>query len=129
MVKALAHWLIFAVLVPLLPLTYVAFHLAIKGDAVELTALVSHGELLLVAAVLSARGVGEALTAGARSPVRIVAGGLAFIVYGLASYCYAVVADQPPDSQALPHVIRVVSLWLYGAAVAAGASCIAVREA
>jgi len=131
MTQRLLHWLIFSVAMALLPIVFTALSLKTRGNAIELTLLVKHGELLIVAAALSASGVGEILLA--RSPTsltRTVVGGAALGILGLASFYFAdVSAGYRSGEQLRVDVIRDTSLWLFGFSVLTGGSCVALREA
>ncbi len=131
MIQKLLNWLIFSVAMALLPIVFTALSLRTRGNAVDFATLVSHGELLIVAAALSARGVGEILLA--RSPnslTRTIVGGAALVILGLASLYFADVAAGHRSGDRLQiDVIRDTSLWLFGFSVATGGSCIALREA
>jgi hypothetical protein len=59
MVNRIVHWLIFSVVMALLPLIFNSLSLATIGNLLNLSLLLSHGGLLIVSATLSASGIGE----------------------------------------------------------------------
>jgi len=92
---------------------------------------VARGELVLIAAAITAAAVGELFGAGTNrfEIPKLFAGGAAIVILILASLYFADVsavhqAGQKPDLA----VVRTVSSWLFLFAVASSGSCVALAE-
>ena len=83
--------------------------------------LISHGELLLPCAGVSAASIGELFGSHAgRSLLAIISGGSATFVLMVACFYYAIVTSATPGVELDPGVISGASLALFFAAVLSG---------
>jgi len=126
----LIKWLIFSVALALLPLAFNYLHLLSHTKVPTLEALLGQGELLLIAAGISAAAIGSLIGSGTDwFLAKILAGGGSVFVLGLASLYYADVSAVHSDAQLDLHVVVTSSAWFFRFAVAAGAACVAMEEA
>src|SRR5712691_3769846 len=86
MAEKLTRWFVFGVVIASLPVLFNVFHVAIRGGAATIDTLTGRGELLLVAAAISAAAVGDLVGSGPNlRPGKILAGGGAVMVLFAAS--------------------------------------------
>ncbi len=87
-------WLFFSVLFALLPLAFNGGVLLVQGLQVNLTQLLSKGELLIVCAGIAAGATGEVLTSNInRRLTRILATSSCIIILALASFIFAYISS------------------------------------
>lgn len=130
MAEKLAKWLIFSVILALLPFAFNYLRLASRGVDPTMAKLLGGGELLLVAAGISAAAVGDLIGSGAdRRLAKLFAGGGSIVVLCLASLHFADVAA----ARAAPTFDASVVVWssqmLFAFAVLGGGGCVALAEA
>lgn len=92
--EKLVRWCIFSVLLALVPIAFTALRLSTRTDSPPLAESVVHvlarGDLLLIAALLSARASGEILGSGASYRVlKLIANGGATIILLFAALYFA----------------------------------------
>ena len=125
----LAKWLVFSVLLGLLPIAFNYLRVLTRSGDPTLESLLGKGELLLIAASISAAALGHLIGSGKDWMVaKIFAGGGAVIVLGLASLYFADIAAAHVSQQLNPGVIAGSSQLFFLFAVLAGAGCIALEE-
>jgi hypothetical protein len=126
----LARWLLFGVLMALLPLAYNLLHVVTRGGKASVENLTGHGELLLVAAAISAAAIGELVASGPKAPIgKIVSGGGALLVLGFASLYFADVAwAEKTGEKLLASVVCNTSVVLFASAFVASLACVALSE-
>ncbi|MBN4056090.1 hypothetical protein JYT20_00040 [Rhodothermus sp. AH-315-K08] len=125
----LVKWLIFSVVLALLPIAFNAIHVLTRSGDPTLENLLGGGELLLVAAAISAASIGYLVPGGKDRPVRrIVAAGGAVIVLVMTSYYFADIAAAPVSPPLDTSVITLLSGLFFLFAVLAGAGCVALEE-
>jgi hypothetical protein len=92
--QKLARWIFFGALVSLLPLVFTYLDLNVRGQAVSLEKLIGNGELLVIVWVLSASAIGELIGSPDAQPMlKIVFGGLTFIVIIMAALFFSSIAE------------------------------------
>ena len=134
MLQAFIQWLIFSVVIALLPLLCNLLRDIRKGDGIALVRLFSHGELLLVSAAISASSLGHLF--GAKNPsnvlLNILAGGAGVGVLMVASFWFADVSaacHSNPTESIDSKAICVGSIIVFVCAVAASSSCVLLGKA
>lgn len=123
--EALIRWLIFSVLLGLLPIAASLLRLLTRGDAPSVASLIAHGELLLPTASISAAAIGELLgSEGRRRTLGLISGGVATLVLMLSCFYYAEVTGAVPGVRPLDStIVSGISFSFYLCAVVAGAAC------
>ena len=126
----LAKWLIFSVLLALLPLAYNYLHVLTRNGSPSLDVLLGKGELLLVAASISAAAVGSLIGGSKKWLIaKVFAGGGSVLLLGLASLYYVDVAVPTPGVTLNASVVAKASLLFFAFSVVSGAGCVALEEA
>jgi len=106
----LTVWVLFGVIIALLPLIAVGIKDAMSAEGFHLCNVLVDGELFVVSAVLAAGALGELLGAAYRTGLGLVvvfAGFGCFATFAGNMMCYMVVADS------LPGAVVEVSVWLF----------------
>src|SRR5438552_14247126 len=108
--EKLVKWFFFGVIVATMPVWFAMIGRLFDGKPVVPVDLFGHGELLLFASTVSARGVGELIGGGERHRVkRVLCGSFALLVVLLAAGSLTQIARaQTLDT----HAVMTVSLWL-----------------
>ena len=120
-------WLVFGVLIGLLPLMRPLSRDFLTDDGVSLDLVFGHGELFIVAAVIAAGAMGEISLAGLRlhdGLQPMVALGGCFICFVLNTAAYWSVGQDGGADPLSPHRISVISLLLFGLTLLASGPCI-----
>ena len=134
MSEKLIRWIIFSVLMALVPLLVDVLWIVTRGGTEALTSVLARGELLLITAALCAASVGELFGSGNdRRSRKVISGGAALLILLVSalyfvhvSEAYAHVSEayvgkeRPPDVG----VIRTISILLYTSAVVSSGSCV-----
>lgn len=127
--EKLVKWLFFSVFLALLPLAFNAFGLLFQSQDLTLDGLLQNGELLLVAASLSAAAIGELIGSGPnRRLAKIVSGGGAVLVLCMASFFFAIVASTTNNENADVSFVAWTSVVFFVCAIFAGGSCLSLAE-
>ena len=130
----LMRWLIFSVVLALVPLAFTALRLSTRGDSPSLlTCLlraISRGELLLIAAILCGRSSGELVGSGTsyRISKTISAGGAVILLMLAALYFADVTAAQLSGQHIEAALVQKVSLILFVCGLFCSASCLTLAE-
>jgi hypothetical protein len=121
-----ARWLVFGVVIALLPLGFKYVVGLTDGPPPSTTTLLAHGELLLVSVAVAAAAVGELIGRGRRRVVfKLLAGGGCVATILFSSLYFAVVSER---TVAHPEVVARMSMLLFGLTIVASGSCIALAE-
>lgn len=124
------RWLIFGVLIALLPLLFSLVSRRNDGQNFAVAAMLGRGELLLVIAGLCSAACGEIIGTGREWPaLKIAAGGSALVILSLATSSYAHIATRIAGN--FPVAVETIchdSLWLYAAGFLASAGCVVLAE-
>ncbi len=126
----LSRWLIFGVVVALLPLIATYVSRRTDGLVPAWTELLGRGELFLVCAGVCSAAYGEVLgTGGGLRAWKIVAGGICLMVLLVSSLVYAHIVER--ISSSAPIAMEAIchdSLYLYLIGVAASTACVVLAE-
>lgn len=119
--EKMTRWLIFSVLVSLMPL--VTSYLSLQLDRrTGLHVLTARGELLLISTTIASAAVGE-LIAGGRNKAtpKLLAGGSCILLVLLSSLFFAALQAR---HNADPHSILHTSAWLFAGTLLASSSSV-----
>ena len=127
----LIRWAIFSALISLLPLWFNYLVMRINGFSPPLKDLISHGELLLITAGLSAAAVGKVIASGRNYANRkFLAAGGCLIVLLTSSFYFAYISSLYKSAEILDiNFIAHISLVLYFSAIFSSAACVRLSEA
>ena len=123
-------WLIFGVLLALVPLAAGWLFKLIFGGNTSLEALTSQGELLLITAGLCAAGVGSLIGSGEDlKKAKIVSGGLSIVILLLSAIVFSFISNPgvltvKPDT----NVVLQASIWIYICAFLSSGACAYLSE-
>jgi hypothetical protein len=125
-----ARWLIFGVLLALVPLLFSWATRQLRAQPSSLDVLLANGELFLVTAALAGAAIGELLgvARASRQPFwEIVAGGCCLIVVVLSAHLFADISAIRATAATIdPARVSSWSLWLYCIGLVASGSSIAI---
>ena len=128
MLVALIQWLIFSVVIALLPLLFNLLRDIVRSHGISLVRLFSHGELLIVSAAISASSLGHLFCATKPSSIpNMVAGGACVVVLLIASFLFADISAAWHSNPAVSlnsKAICIGSIIVFGCAVVASTSCV-----
>ncbi len=130
----LLRWLLFGVIIALIPFIARGVMCIYHKDAFDMSKLLSHGELLLVSVALSARGLGDVITEGAqpRKKRRMVVGGISAILIFLSTFFFADInaawngGGTPPNFDF--HNVLAISICVYIATFICSGCAVILRE-
>ena len=125
-----ARWLIFGVLLALVPLIFSWAAREMRPQPSGLDVVLANGELFLVTAAISGAAGGElvGVVRTTRQPFwEIVAGGCCLIVVVLSAHLFADISAVRATAATIdPARVSTWSLWLYGIGLVASGSSIAI---
>lgn len=123
----LLRWLIFSVILALLPLVFNYLHVVTRGGAPTFDVLLGQGQLLLVVAAISGSALGNLFGSGKNwLGGKMVAGGGSLCILALSSYYFADITAA--SSNLNFHFIAISSLAFFACAVGSAAGCVALAE-
>lgn len=141
MAARLTRWLIFSVIVAMVPLAFDYFARMTDGsEAPKLAAIVSKGELLLISAAIAAAAIGEIIgRPGKRAVAELVATGACVVTFFFASLYYANVSvlqrqysrealSQQQEQQPKEEVIFRTSVVLFIFTLISSAGCMVLSK-
>ena len=125
----LIRWMIFGVLIALVPLTFSYVALFMKG-APNLAKVLGNGELLIVISAFCAGGVGELLGSGEEYPIaKTVAGGFTLLVLIMSALVFVSVVDSKLAGAAYhENTVATVSYVMFAFGFISCASCVGLSE-
>lgn len=132
--ERIVRWFFFSVLLALVPLVFAALRFYTRAPSVPLTESFAHilgrGDLLLIAAILSARASGELIgSTPTYRAFKVIASGSAVLILLFAALYFAdVTAAHLAGNQLDVLVVRYTSMYIFAAAVVCSASCVALAE-
>lgn len=133
MFDKLLSWVIFSVLLALIPIIFSAFPKKLRGYSVEFAQLIENGELLIVSAALCAGAVGELINSISKySSYNIVVTGSTILLLFISAMAYAAIDSARYDiyrSQLDSVLISRVSLLIFCLSVISSGACIAIGRA
>jgi hypothetical protein len=131
----LVAWLIFAVIIGVLPLARPVSRDFLAGSDVDLDSVFGSGELFIVSGLLAAGAIGEIALGGLRgedSLAPLIALGACFMCFALNTLAYWSIGVGASGNVELSNSVSTKSLQMFVATLAACASCVwigAVRRA
>ena len=130
MVEKIVRFLI-TVAVSLTPIAFNALRMLTRGQPLTLEALCGRGEILLVAAAISASAIGELFASGADKRLRkLLAGGSTIIILLLTSFWFADISGAALSGEEIDlQMITMGSVIMLVLSAIGGASCVALSEA
>ncbi len=131
MAEKMVRWVIFSVVIALLPIIFNYLSMLTKGLPTSLEIVISRGELLIVSAAINAAAIGELFGSGTtnkRIP-KIIAGGVCVIILLLTSLWFAdivatILLNKPVESR----IIMLGSVAAFLSTVLASGSSVALSE-
>ena len=126
----LLKWLIFSVVIALLPIIFYSLQLLTRGLSPTLELVTSKGELLLISTAMAAGALGELITSQSDKKIfKIIAGGGSVIILLICSLYYADVASCILTNQAIQaEVVSRISIIGYCFSFISSGSCIFIAE-
>ncbi len=130
MTEKVLRWMIFSVVLALIPLLANALITVTFGASLTLTGMLEHGELLLIAAALSAAGAGELFgTSNTNKLKKITAGGGSILILLSAAIYFASISSAASMGALIDiSMVSIVSIVFYVCALIASFSCVALSE-
>jgi len=130
--ERIVDWLIFGVVLTLLPFLAVIFLDVDRNTSPKPASLFGHGELLIVAAVIAAGAIGELTLTRKRSSRRVsrrITLGFCIVIFGATTLWFAdisalILAKQPPQ----PQTVAMGSIIIFAFTVIAGLSSLLLSE-
>ena len=129
-IKKLTLWILFNVLVALLPFVFRYLGATFSGRLANWENILSDGELLLVAAAVASGALGDLIASNQEDVLpRLVVGGFCLLSLLLSSLCYAFVKALGDLAIGLnPVAIYQWSLIIFISAFTTGTGCVILSE-
>jgi hypothetical protein len=123
------RWLIFGVVVALVPIGYSYLNLILKDKSPTLAGVIGDGGLLLIISAICAGALGEVIGSGADwAFFKIISSGGAIITLLLSSLLFASVFEGRLVSHFDEESIANASIWVFILGMFPCAACIALSE-
>ncbi len=123
--RKLHQWIIFSVAAALLPIFVNAYRAVVNGGSFFNYDIISHGELVLVCAAVSAEAIGDLVMSGkTKGSWNMYSLGTCLMVFFLSSAVFVIAESQPRR----PDLIALTSVVMFVLTLLAGASCKALAE-
>ena len=128
--QKIIRWVIFSVIVALLPIIFNGLVLLTKGNLFEIETLTGRGELLLIAAAMAASAIGELIASGkTMASIKLIAGGCCLIVLSMASLYFAHVSYALMAKEFVDYlIVSKISINLYVASIVSSSCCIILAD-
>ena len=126
----LTRWLIFSVLMALLPLLRNFLRLTSEGNFISFYQLTPNGELLLIGAAISAAAIGELFGNGGKMKLfKIIAGGLSMIMVILNSNYFNDISITNTNGNSIQaDVVSYTTIVLFFISIVSSGCCVALSE-
>ena len=126
--RKLVRWLVYTVVIALVPLLFTLLNLATYSKTVNLKAITEHGEMLLIASALGAGAIGEMFTAKVRLsfPQELCVGATLILVI-VSSMWFASIASGAGSVNL--NVVSFGSLTLLICVICSSGGCVYLSEA
>lgn len=122
----LARWVIFSVMIALLPLLFTYIYFLTINKLITLEALLARGELLLISVALAADAMGGLIASGKERPIlKIMSGGGCLVSAFFASLYFAAVSSNTGVNASW---VFWTSVIIFVLVLIAGASCKLLAE-
>jgi hypothetical protein len=126
----MVRWLIFGVVISLLPLGLTYFDLRMNAKPVAVVTVIGNGELFVIVWVLSAGAIGELFGSGNRfAALKAVCGGITLIAILAAGHAFASVTEARAAQMVLDDAYVVkqsINLFLFS--LVPSMACVAMSE-
>jgi hypothetical protein len=127
-----AYWLIFSVLVALLPIVFNMGKAYFYGEPVILSSLLKNGELLIISVAIGADALGRIIEGGSNQNIlklpRIVATGSCLCLVILSSLFFSLISTDFGNSPVDPERTSTVSMTIFFLTIITGGSCLYLSE-
>ena len=130
MFNRLIRWCVFSVVIATLPIVFNYLIMVTRGAEATIITLTSRGELLLLAAGMTASAVGEIIGSGSNLlKLKIIAGGGCVIILMLAALYFAHVSAELNAGRTIQlSVVSNMSVLMFVFGIISSGSCIAIVE-
>jgi hypothetical protein len=128
----LARWLIFTVMVALVPVLYTVLNRLTFSKRVSLATVTAHGELLLIATAIGGSAIGELIGSGTRKRRvhKITCAGVCLVAIMMSTSWFADIASaQEANVLMNPTLVGYGSLTMIILMLLAGVGCVVLSEA
>jgi uncharacterized membrane protein len=129
--EKLLRWALFGVIFALLPITFNFLSAVTRNQAIAVSSLASHGELLLISVSISAAAAGELFgrEEGHMRSFRLFVVGMSFIIVCVASLWFADIASAVRTNEAINEgAVAVGSGIIFLSSIMTAGCCIALSE-
>ena len=128
--EKVVRWLLFGVGIAIVPICLNYLTLSGRGVSPSFTMLISRGELLLVAAVISAEAISRLIGSEKKRGIRkvLAGGGCIIILFLCAGWFASISADLATGNHVDAQVVTYNSIWMFMFALISGGSCVALEE-
>ena len=131
MSEKLVRWIIFGVIIGLLPILFDVIRNLTRGQQLRFNQISSRGELLLVSAVISASAIGELIASGNSLIVaKLVSGGSCVVMLFFSSLCFADISSELSNdpSSLIPNIVSKLSFIVFFWTVVVSGISVALGE-
>ena len=130
MVDKILRWLIFGVVVSLLPLAAAYATLAIRSQPATLRAVAGNGEVLIICWSLCAGALGELFGSTNRyKRQKMVVGGVTIAVIVFCTLVFAPIEERRLLNQSINEdFLLILSYWALGACILSSMGCLVLSE-
>ena len=130
MVERIIRWLLFSVVISLIPFIFSYFKSILRGNIINLTILIERGELLLISTTIMAAAFGQYITSKLTIglPEILLSGSSIFFII-LSSLLYAEISTASSNGEQLEHnMVYTLSIVFFGVSLLISGSCIAFSK-
>lgn len=124
------RFVIYGVVVALLPIAIKCIHIVMYGEVLTLPAILSNGELLLVTVALTAGGIGEVVSSGeSLGATKLLAAGGCVIILVLSAAWFGQISASLTNSVAYDRsIVASGSLTIFILAFVSSLTCVVASE-
>ena len=126
MIEKIIKWIVFGVVIALLPLIFRLICLLVVGAKPSLVAVTSQGELLLISVCMGAAAIGEIIVCDTnKKNFKILSVGSCVILLILSALLFAFISQSNSASTTFnSQVVSNISLYLYGFSLISSGCCV-----
>ncbi|HUF08553.1 MAG TPA: hypothetical protein VMO47_04475, partial [Rhodothermales bacterium] len=120
------RFVVYGVVVALLPIAIKCIHMVMYGESLSLPSILSNGELLLVTVALTAGGIGEVVSSGNKlGATKLLAAGGCVIILVLSAAWFGQISASLTNGVAFDRsIVASGSLIIFVVAFAASLTCV-----
>ncbi|MDM8564334.1 hypothetical protein QUF74_01625 [Candidatus Halobeggiatoa sp. HSG11] len=125
------RWLLFSVLMALLPIVFNALSFEVRGQLNSFSQLISRGELLLIATAICTAAIGELFVSGSKLRIlKAIIGGFTVMILTLATAYFVDISAIPLSDMQLETKTIIVnrSILIFECSVIFGGCCTLLSE-